>query len=279
MIKTKLILTLILLNLIFFSCSSNDDSGNPEPPAETNRLVKSEKVNDSFKSDYTYNSDDLLATWIGTRTNFSYEINLTYGPNKLFIKNDYQETGSGTFSSNTSFTYDSNGNLTNYDDVTLTYNGNIITANGTIEGNANTTIKLETNASGQITKLIETDNYTVFGYDVNGNILTAKNYDNNDALLTSFNITYDQNANPFYGQMESIYIERFIEFFYPFDGIFISGFEGYSFPYLKNNIVSISENTNSIATYTYTYNDDNYPITVDEDYSGNTFQFNIEYFE
>ncbi|WP_179020533.1 hypothetical protein [Winogradskyella forsetii] len=278
--KTKLILALILLNLIFFSCSSDDDSGNPEPePTETNKLVKTEKVNDNFKSDYTYNSNDLLATWIGTRTNFGYEINLTYDSNNLLIENDYQETGSGTFSSNTSFTYDSSGNLTNYDDVDLTYNGNIITATGTIEGNANTTIELETNASGQITKLTETDNYTVFGYNVDGNIITAENYDNNDALLTSFNISYDQNENPFYGQMESIYIERFIEFFYPFDGIFISGFEGYSFPYLKNNIVSISENTNSIATYTYTYDGENYPITVDEDYSGNTFQFDIEYFE
>jgi hypothetical protein len=277
--KTKLILALILLNLIFFSCSS-DDSGNPEPePAEINKLVKTERVTDNFKSDYTYNSNDLLATWIGTRPNFGYQINLTYDSNNLLIENDYQETGSGTFSSNTSFTYDSSGNLMNYDDVDLTYNSNIITATGTIEGNANTTIELETNASGQITKLTETDNYTVFGYDVDGNIITAENYDNNDALLTSFNISYDQNDNPFYGQMESIYIERFIEFFYPFDGVFISGFEGYSFPYLKNNIVSITENTNSIATYTYTYDGENYPIAVDENYSGNTFQFDIEYFE
>lgn len=277
--KTKLILAFILLNLIFFSCSSDDDSGNPEPPTETNRLVKTEKVNDNFKSDYTYDSNDLLITWIGARTNFGYEINLTYDSNNFLTENNYQETGSGTFSSNTSFTYDSNGNLINFEDVDLTYNGNIITATGTIEGNANSTIELETNTSGQITKLTEIDNYTIFEYDSNGNIITAENYDNNDILLTTFNIEYDQNENPFYGQMESIYIERFIEFFYPFAGIFISGFEGYSFPYLKNNIVSISENTNSIATYTYTYDSESYPIAVDEDYSGNTFQFEIEYFE
>jgi len=287
--KTRLILILILLNVFFISCSTDDSSESQEPePNETFKLVKSEIVNDNFKSDYTYNSDNLLSSWIGTHPNFGYEIDYVYNPNGTLNQNHYREIGTGNYTQDSFFTYDNNGNLTSFNNVvsspindyiSLTYSSNLITLIGTIEGNSNVTINLETNSSGLITKLIEDNNYTTFEYDANGNIIIVKNYNNNNVLLTTYDIGYDQNINPFYGQMESIYIERFIEFFYPFDGIYISGFEGYSFPFLKNNIVSISENANAISNYTYSYDIENYPINVNEDYSGNTFQFDITYYE
>ena len=48
--KTKLFLTLILLNIILFSCSSDDNpvTQEPEPePEETIKLVKTEKISDT----------------------------------------------------------------------------------------------------------------------------------------------------------------------------------------------------------------------------------------
>lgn len=268
--KTKLFLTLILLN-IAFSCSSEEEASQAQ-----NKLVKTEKVNTNFKVDYSYNSDNLLTSCNGTYPNFSFETNLVYDSNKNLIEKHYQETGLGNYSSDTFYTYNNDGKLISYDDVILTYNDNIITATGTIEGNPNTTILMETNEMGLITKLIDSDNYTIFEYNINGNLTVARKYNSSNILLTTYNVTYDQKTNPFYGQMKSIYVERFIEFFYPFEGIYISGFEGYSFPFLKNNITSISENSIATKTYNYTYNNENCPINVNQNHP-EVFQFEIEY--
>ncbi|QCX40595.1 hypothetical protein FF125_19925 [Aureibaculum algae] len=279
MIKSIYFLLLILLNTITFSCSSEDNSESEEIELTQNKLVKIEKVNDTFKANYTYNSENRLKNWTGTQPNFSYEIELVYDANKKIIENHYQETGSRTYTSDTYFKYNNDNNLISYDDVNLTYNGHVITATGTIEGHQNATIELETNNVGLITKLTENDNYTVFDYNLDGNLTIAKNYNNNDILLSTYTIEYDQNINPFYGQMKSIYVERFIEFFYPFEGIYIGGFEGYSFPFQKNNIISISENSTEFVSYNYTYDTENYPLNVNENYSTDIYEFNIAYYD
>lgn len=95
--KTTLLLILIVLNTFVYSCASDENGGTTEPTE--NRLVKSVKVNDNFKSDYTYNSQNLLTNGIGTQQNFGYEMELVYDSNKNLIENHYQETGSGTYSS------------------------------------------------------------------------------------------------------------------------------------------------------------------------------------
>jgi hypothetical protein len=97
--------------------------------------------------------------------------------------------------------------------------------------------------------------------------------------LLEYTLNYDDKINPFYGQLESIYIERFIEFFWEFEGIFISGFEGYSFPFLKNNITSISRTGGETTTYIYVYDSENYPTDVNGETSGDTIMFDIEYYE
>ncbi|WP_146740289.1 hypothetical protein [Flavobacterium lacus] len=277
--KTTILLALILLNTIIYSCSSDD---NPEPqetePTE-NRLVKTEKISDTRKVDYVYNNNDLLSGGTGIFNSFGFIFNFSYDATNKITEWNHQETGSGTFSSNTFFTYDNSGNLISYDAVNLTYNGNIITVTGTIGGNQNATIFLEKNFNGLITKLTENDNYTIFEYNSDGNLIVAKNYNNSNVLLSTFNINYDQKLNPFYGQLASIYVERFIEFFYPFDGIYISGFEGYSFPFIKNNITSISENNIELTTYNYTYDTENYPLHIIGNSSTDTIEFDIEYYE
>lgn len=277
--KTTLFLALILFNILIFSCSSDDSTEPQEPEPTENKLVKTEKISDTRKVDYTYDSNDLLTSLTGVYNSFGYVFDFSYDSTNKLTEWSYQENGSGTFSSDTFFTYDSSGKLTSYDAVNLTYNGNIITATGTIEGNQNATILLETNADGLIIKLTENDNYTVFEYDSDRNLIVAENYNNSNVLMSAYNVSYDQKLNPFYGQMESIYVERFIEFFYPFDGFYFSGFEGYSFPFLKNNVTSISENTIEFTTYNYTYDTENYPINVNGNSSGDIIEFDIEYYE
>ncbi len=149
---------------------------------------------------------------------------------------------------------------------------------GTIEGDSNSEAELELNNSGLIIKFTESTQYTELEYDSNGNIVTAKSYDNSDDLLLEFTLSYDNKINPFYGQFESIYIERFIEFFWEFEGIFINGFEGYSFPFQKNNITTISRIGGETTTYSYIYDSENYPTNVTRDISGDTIIYDIEYY-
>lgn len=278
--KTKLILALILINLLLFSCSSD----NSELQSTTSKLVKTEKISENKKVNYTYNSNNLISSLNGTYNNFVYTSNFTYdSENRLTVWN-YQETGSSSYNDTYTYTYNSNGLLSGYtantQNVSITYNGNIITLTGTIEGDTNSQAVLELNNNGLITKLTENNKYTNFGYDSNGNMISARSYDNSNNLLSEFTIQYDNKTNPFYGQFKSIYLERFIEFFWEFDGISIGGFEGYSFPFLKNNITSINKVSGGTTTFSYTYDSENYPKTnVSTDNFGDIVTFNIEYFE
>lgn len=277
--NTKFLLTALLVSIVFISCSSDDD--NPGDPVETQKLVKTEKASSgNLKIDYEYDSENLLTKATGTYLNFGYESTFSYIDNKL---TKWKEVETGQFPSNTeqNFTYDGQGRLASYigdtEDVTLTYDGNKVTLSGTIEGDENATAQLDLNANGLITKFTEANQYTDFQYDSNGNMISAKTFDNNDNPIAAFDITYDAKINPFYGQFKSIYLERFIEFFWDFDGVYFSGFEGYSFPFQKNNITSIKENNVQFVSYAYSYDGENYPLIVDEDYDGDIFQYVIEY--
>ncbi|KJD33881.1 hypothetical protein PK35_03835 [Tamlana nanhaiensis] len=280
--KTKLFFTLILLSVLNFSCSKDTSPENPELET-TSKLVKSEKISETRNVNYLYNENDLISSLNGIYNNFEYTSNFIYDSENRLTKWNYQESGSSSYSDSYIFTYDSNGLLSNYSgntqNVTINYNDNIITLTGTIEGNANSQAEIEVNNNGLIIKLTESNQYTKFGYDTDGNMISAHLYDNTDNLLSEFAIQYDNNINPFYGQFESIYIERFIEFFWDFEGIFIGGFEGYDFPFFKNNIISIEKISGGKTLFSYAYDSENYPINVNIDYSGEAVNFDIEYFE
>ena len=235
---TKLFLSIILLIILSYSCASDDNSDTQEPDQiETNKMVKTEKVSETKKVAYTYTDNGLLSSSIGTSPNFGSTANLTYNSNGKLMVWDHQETGSSTYSDTQNFSYDNTGLLTSYaantENVSLVYNGNIVSLTGTIEGDSNSEAELVLNNQGLVVKFTESHQYTNFEYDSNGNMITTKSYDNSDNLIVEYTLSYDTKTNPFYGQFESIYIERFIEFFWKFDGIYISGFGGYSFPFLK----------------------------------------------
>jgi hypothetical protein len=279
--NTKLHSILLFSVFIVFSCSSNDSSETPDSEIiESQKLVKTEKVNEGFKSDYTYNSDDNLTKWTGIHPNFSYILDFSYTLDGNITLERYELTTDETTVTETIYGYDSDGNLTRYNDMNLTYDGSTINATGTTRGFENVDINLEVNAAGLVTKMVEPENYQIFEYDASGNLIAFKNYNNSDALLTTFNLSYDQNNNPFLGQLKSLYIQRFIANFFPApsNGIYIGGIDGYRFPYLKNNIVTISENGETIAITTYNYNTENNPSSVNEEYYGESFLYDIAYY-
>ena len=171
-------------------------------------------------------------------------------------------------------------------DYTLTYQENKITVQGTINVKTNASIILETNGSGLITKLTRKDNYATFQYDLNGNLTRVKEFKLDDELLKDYEITYDTNPNPFYGQLKAGYLERFIFYFsdsvlYGVDIFFRDN--QYNFPYLKNNPIML-EYKNCTSCYsevlkrTYTYDSLNYPIKMEEiHYGGPVVIYNYEY--
>jgi len=272
----KLRIALVFFSILFISCSSDDSSGSG---AEVSKLVKSETVSQTFKVDYSYDANNRLINAFGTHPNFNYAETFTYNPDGRLTQASEQDSGSSTYSDTTNFSYDTQGRLVNYSSgtnvVSLAYNGTIVALSGTIEGEEGAAAMLELNSKGLVTKLTENSQYTIFEYTANGNMTTATSYNiNTNNMLMKFTISYDTKINPFYGQLQSAYIERFMEFFWEFDGIYVGGYEGYSFPYFKNNIVSVAKaGEDTPLTTSYTYNSDNYPVTV----TGGT-PFSIAYY-
>lgn len=68
--RTTLFFVIILLHILIFSCSSGDSSESQEPEPTQNKLVKTEKISDAIKVDYTYDSNDLLSSLTGVYNSF-----------------------------------------------------------------------------------------------------------------------------------------------------------------------------------------------------------------
>ena len=102
-------------------------------------------------------------------------------------------------------------------------------------------------------------------------------FDNNDMLTKKYEYSYDQNLNPFFNQLESIYLEKFIGFLAGSGSSFTDSFY-FDFPYLKNNLVSTSFNDGTPDTYIFDLNSDGFPVTIFETQSdGFTNNYTIEY--
>ena len=274
--------------LIIVSCTTESDldsiiiDNQTQNPSQ-NVLVKSEIISQTNKLDYTYNTENYLTTITGIYGNLNYTTEILYNASDLITQINYQESGPSTYSDTYTFTYSPSGLLTgytaNYEDVNLSYNGNIVNVTGTIEGDSNASITLELNDNNLVTKLIESDSFTVFEYYSNQNISSIKKYDNSNSLQSEIYIGYDDNYNPFFNQLNSIYLERFIEFFYQSNSVSYAGFSGYDFPYSTKNISSVAHSGNTTTNFTYTYNASDYPINVSQDTGSNTTAFQIEYYD
>ncbi len=210
-----------------------DDTGDGTDPDPTAKLVSQEfSAADRF-NDYTY-AEGLLVNWVAQFPGGTGNIDFVYDASNRVINYSFTSPG---FEQTYDLTYNADGSLATYDDVVLSYDGDVVTAMGTLEGTANAVATMLTNGSGLVTRMTTQDgDYSEYTYDSNGNMTSAIGYTVDGTVTMSFTMTYDANVNPFYGQVTSLYYERFIEWFFPFDGVFIGSYEGYSFPYSKNNL-------------------------------------------
>jgi hypothetical protein len=276
------LLIIILLNLIITSCNDTDETPKDEICVTENYPITLDKYITKFSYtslfsyeirsyDYTYNEFNLLAeiddySVQSYNTSFNYQCN-----NSLSNKKDNTYTYNSE-SQLIAFT----GSSVYYNDYEISYNGNTVGVNGTINKVENTEIMLEVNTSNLISKVTRATNYSTFEYDVNGNIIKAKDFDLNNELLNSYELTYDEHPNPFYGQLNSIYLERFIHYFETSasDGIdYFFRHNGFNFPYLKNNIVLLKDVKctgcySDLFKRVYTYDSENYPTKIEEVYVG-----------
>lgn len=279
----KLICGLLMGLTIFSSCST--DNNNDEPNS-TNHLVKREYVSNNVNLEYRYNEDSQLTRIfdIHNQGGIDEEINYTYDSNNVVTKN-FQSNNS-SYSEITNYSFNGNNRLLNA--ISTRNNGNIITQEFSYNNNiisvdissntgASRLITLEVNSLGLINKMIESQYYAIITYDSNENISKIEIFDNNDDLLDNSEYTYDNKPNPFYGQLKSIYLPIFLDAFIDayYSEFVWGGYDGYYFPFLKNNITSIMQNGFLYRNYNYTYDNQNYPINVIEEF--NTYEFDIEY--
>ena len=280
---------LLLTTILFISCSENKSIIEEETCVGDNYTIQKDRLITKLITilpghlpttrnyEYTYNSYNLLAE--------SYEYTFDYGMYRVF---DYACNNNLSLVTNKEslkydLKYDEMSRITSYKttnsylhDYTLAYSGNTITVAGLINKKTNSTITIETNDANLVKKMIRDDNYSTFEYDGNGNLIKAKDFSNSNELLHEYEITYDTNPNPFYGQFESNYLERFIGFFnnsafYGIDIFF--RFNQYNFPFLKNNPVLLEDLSctlcyKNLLERTYEYDSQNYPVKMEESYVG-----------
>jgi hypothetical protein len=291
--KMKLFYGILTGLTIFSSCSSDNNDNNP---INTNNPVNKEYVSNNVNLEYRYNSNELLTRIIDidVQEDIDSETNFTYDSNNIVTRNF--DSNSSNYSSITNYSFNGNNILSNTIStinqpsntinpiVTITqefsYNNNIITVNISSSIEDSKIVTLEVNSLGLINKMIENEYYAVITYDSNENISIIKTFDNYDILLNSSEFEYDNKSNPFYGQLKSIYLPIFLNAFNDayYNEFVWDGYEGYYFPFLKNNITSIMENGILDRSYNYLYDNQNYPINVIEIFNGNNaYEFDIEY--
>ncbi len=285
MMKFRKLFSLFMMLLLVSACSNNDDNnddGSPNDPDPNSPYLVFEEVGPpGTRVFYQYTETDQLKLWNSTYTpTTGIEITFTYNDDGNVSAWNFIDSDDSDFAQ--SYQYDFLGNLIAYngptENVMLSYNGDTVMLSGTIEGDLGASAELQLNAAGRVVKFTESDQYTTFGYDTNGNMIRATRYDLQNVLIEEFTLTYDSNPNPYFGQLDSIYLERFIEFFWEFDGIYFTGLEGYSFPYQQNNVVAVKRDGVNQITYSIGYDNNDYPSVISEIINGNNFQYNINYY-
>ncbi|WP_026449963.1 hypothetical protein [Aequorivita capsosiphonis] len=286
----------ILIGLTIFSSCSTDNNDKENEPNNTNHLVKREYASNNVNLEYRYNENGNLTRIldIDIQEEIDSEINFTYNSNNIVKRNLVSRNSN--YSSITNYSFNGSNRLLK---AVLTinqpnnpinpikiitqefsYNNNIITVNiGSSTGDTRV-VTLEVNNSELINKMIESLYYVVISYDTNGNISEIKVFDINDNLLNTTGYSYDNKPNPFHGQLKSIYLPLFLNAFIDaYFGEFVwDGYEGYYFPFLKNNITSLRKNGNLDSNFNYLYDNAHYPINVNEEPNvHNASEFDIEY--
>lgn len=284
--------TIILLAFtISISCSTESEEPDGNNPSEKSKLVKKEYVSDNHNIEYRYNERNLLSkiTDIHLEEEINDLITFQYDSNDNLIEKQLLSNNSN-YSSITKYSYENNqlttveSNVTGYSNRTTiqeySYSNNNITVNISSTTGDSHILTLERNSADLITQMSGDRFYSTISYDSKGNILEIKTFNNDEDLLDTHTYSYDNSPNPFYGQLKSIYLPLFLQALEDADygEIVYDGYLGYEFPFLRNNIITLTENGTLDRNYDYSYDNDDYPNTVTEIFQGNNvFEFEIEY--
>jgi hypothetical protein len=292
--QTRKLFMLFLTSIFFISCTADDPFPNEDDACVgDNYLItldtyikKIENTPTDWRalketSEFTYNEYNLLEN----QNSYTFDYNNNYAFN-------YQCNNKVGKMFGVTYSYNSENKITavksDRSNFNLIYSGQSVQVKGNIFIDVNKEITLELNTENLVSKVTRTNSYSTFEYDSNGNLTKAKDFDSSGALINQYEITYDQNPNPFYGQLTSVYLVNFIEYFYKsaqlgLNGLIIYGYDSFRFPYFKNNALTIEEVTNT-APYNlllereFTYNTQNYPIKIKFTYAGlHQSDYEIEY--
>lgn len=275
--KSSLLLMLILASLSFVSCTKNNEALEEELCTKENYVVLFERQISEVLVEPTNWWD------IGKTIHFNYnEFNLLERMSEGNIDShhvyDFKYECNNQVSEmfNKKFKFNQQNNLITVTKeasnkyIDLIYNGNTVNLKGNMYSSEEINITFFVNSDNLVTKIQRADNYSILQYDIHGNMINAKDYNLNGTLLKEFEFEFDQNPNPFYGQLTSAYFERVYYYFQNSitEGVnymaYNSNFDMY-FPYFKNNPVkiinkSMSAPYNVTMSREYTYDSDNYPI-------------------
>lgn len=265
---------LIISAITFVSCTKDNDledtCAKENFVVSFDRLVK-KRTNQPADWNYigntlefTYNEFNLLSKKQKGNIDGSSKIDFNYGCN-----NNISEMYQSEYSYNSEDKLTDIYNLSSSTGYNLSYNGSSVEVNGGTSYIDYSAIYLELNANNLVTKITRKNNYSVLEYDANENLILAKDFNLNDELLKTYELAYDQNPNPYYGQLKSIYLDRILNYFFEsaedaMNTISTADIDNI-FPYFKNNVIKIDERSNSsldsvFLERDFTYDEEDYPI-------------------
>ncbi|WP_298534706.1 hypothetical protein [uncultured Algibacter sp.] len=272
----KLKIFLLFYTIISIVSCSKDDSNTPTN-VETEKWVISAKHNDGSRYEYSYHKN-LLTKVTNIKQDGSIEESMViYNANNTINKYG-----------NNNYEYDNNGILIGYNQYSIEgYKGPSMSSRVSVydknSSYGDPVMHLRLNNLGRVVyKEVPNDHYINYFYDESGNIIKEEYWHRQDILLNTIYYEYSETQNPFYGQLESIYIQRFIRMNSPV--VFLNGYE---FPYQKKNIRKVTYFSEingepeyyEHIDYSYTYNSDSDPISIEAVYSNNSnpFKLDLEY--
>jgi len=279
----------LLLSLLLLSCNTgNDDTVPPmtDMGDDTSNLPNTGRirtVNDGFEITYEYNDDDRLIKASGDDANQTIENTYTYdGDGNVMLKGVYEFFQHGNvFDIQFSYEYDAEGKIIAFghnqgENAVVTYQENQATADF---GSGPVLVVVNLDANGRVVRLETSYFYKIFTYDIRGNLILNEEYDSDtDELTKTYQYTYDTNINPFFNQVGSKYVADFIFLFWG-SGWTFNESTNYDFPYLPNNLTSISYNNEQPITFTYTYNSENQIVeAIENDPSNGITNYSFTYY-
>jgi|TARA_B110000240_G_scaffold2123_1_gene2486 hypothetical protein len=276
----KKLILLLSIGLLITSCSSEE---NEIPEIQTQVLVKIEQRQFDFNNGaltekiiFEYNNQrPTIALFYDENNQLTYTSEWNYSNNN-FLSSIKGYLPSGTLDSETNITYDSSNRIiqTKRSEENSTY---LTTTDFT--HNSNNTITSNTNSNGNISsKTFEINNIGIIDKEVvNGNVIVSVQYEDlkpisKTSYSTSYNYTYLVSGS-FPSSFQSIFGNNTVNVVL-FQNSLDNSLESFTTELIKK-----VESNSTIIEYTYTLNNDNYPLTKKDFYNGkleNEFDYYYE---